>query len=91
MDKTPFSKKCEMISLFSEYGRDQEWAKGFFLFFDLGIPYAIGINGDHIVPTESGIKVIEETWDAFCEILGVDNHGNYSDLDELLRFAGVIS
>jgi len=43
------------------------------------------------VPTESGIKVIEETWDAFCEILGVDNHGNYSDLDELLRFAGVIS
>jgi hypothetical protein len=88
MDKTPFSKKCEIITLFVDVVGNQSWTHGFIQYYDLGIAFSIGFNGNHITVNESGEKFVEQAWDGLCELLGVDSYGNYESLEALMEFAG---
>jgi hypothetical protein len=88
MDKTPFSKKCEIITLFVDSVGDQSWTQGFMQFYDLGIAFSIGANGNHITIHDSGKKYVEQAWEGLCELLGVDSYGNYESIEYLMEFAG---
>lgn len=90
MDKTPFSKKCEIITMFIDSVGDQSWAQGFVRFYDLGIPFAIGYHNNHIIINESGNDFVEAAWEGLCELLGVDSYGNYDSLESIMEFAEAI-
>lgn len=87
MDKTPFSKKCEILhDFYMDYSESNEY-KDFVKIHDLGLPAALlSFNGSATL-TDVGIKHVEETWADFCELLKIDHHGEYEDLDSLIEFA----
>ena len=87
MDKTLFSKKCEIVGeAASEWDRSDTFQQ-FFIDYDLGSAYAFGVWQKEITLMPKAERYVEEVWEAFCELLGVDHHGDYSSLDNLLEIA----
>jgi len=91
MDSTPFSKRCEIITNFTDIANTESWAQGFFDFYDLGVPFAIGSNGGMITLNDDGIRYVNDAWEGMCELLGVDPYGQYADIRDIMQFAGAIS
>lgn len=91
MDNTPFSKRCEIITNFTDIAMGESWAQGFFDYFDLGVAFAIGVNGDMLTLKDEGVRYVNDTWDGMCELLGVDNYGTYDSIRDVMQFAGAIS
>ena len=89
MTNTPFSKKCEIISDFADSARGMEWAKDYFDFYDLGVPFAIGVAGGYITvaPDSLGTEYIDEAWNGLCALWGVDSYGDYDSISELAEIA----
>jgi hypothetical protein len=90
MDNTPFSKRCEIITNFTDIAMSESWASGFFDFYDLGVAFAIGANGNMLTLHDEGMRYVNDTWDGMCELLGVDNYGSYDDIRHLMEFAGAL-
>lgn len=90
MTNTPFSKKCEIIVNFTDAASQEPWAKGFFSYYDLGVAFAIGVNGNLITLNDGGTRYVNDTWDGLCKLLGVDSYGAYSDISDIMEFAGSI-
>jgi len=61
---------------------DEDWMD-FFAMNDLGIPLAVltVMGGAHA--TEQGEKWIGDTFDSFCEALGIEDTG-FSTIDEMM-------
>ena len=55
---------------------------------DIGIPLASCIVLGHAIATESGVRWIEDDYASLLDLLGVDPHGEYDSLDELMEIAG---
>lgn len=87
MDKTPFSKKCEVITDFSEMYADAEWAADYFSFYNLGIPWAIGAHYNDLTLNDNGIFYVEQAWTGLLNLLGVDSYGEYDSLSTLMEIA----
>jgi hypothetical protein len=60
----------------------------FFLYFDLAIPFAIGFDSGMLTLTESGEAMVNNAWDAFCDLIQIDSYGEYADLSSMISFAG---
>ena len=74
-----------LVDVLDVFGEDENW-KPMFEYSDLGFPFAYGIANGYILGlTEKGEGFIEEAWDFFCEIVGVDPDAEWEDLDELIR------
>ena len=86
MDKTLFSNKVEILhDFYMNYSSSNEYVD-FMKIQDLGLPAAVlSFNGSANL-TDIGIKYVEETWIALCELFEVDHHGEYDDYDSFMEF-----
>lgn len=73
----------EFAKEFTTGDLDREFFSDFVIYNDLGIPLAQALVYNLANPTEEGESLILETWNNFCEILGVDPSKNYQDLDDV--------
>jgi hypothetical protein len=87
MDKTPFSKKCEIIKDFSDLYRDLYWTEDYFGFYNLGIPYAVGAHYGDITLNEKGTKEVDEAWKGLLKLFSLDPYAAFDSLDDLMAFA----
>lgn len=52
--------------------------------YDLGFPYAFGIANGHIHQlSDEGEQQVLEAWNALCEIMGIDDNGQYLDFEHM--------
>lgn len=87
MDKTPFSNKCEILNdFYMDYSGSDEYGE-FIELNDLGIPAAVLSFSGAAILTDIGIKHVEDTWIALCELLEIDYHGEYESLSHMMEFA----
>lgn len=87
MDNTPFSNKVEILNdFYMDYAGSEEYDE-FILLNDLGFPAAVLTMMGAVTLTDIGKNHIEETWQALCEMLGVDHMGDYENLYSLMEFA----
>lgn len=54
---------------------------------DIGIPLAVLLHLGHATATPTGIEWIETDYIDLCEEFGVDLHGDYSSLDNMLEIS----
>lgn len=87
MDKTPFSKKCEIIKDFSTTYRGLDWTDDYFEFYNLGVPWAVGAHYGDITLNERGVEYVGDAWNGLLKLFGVDPYAEFSSLNELLDFA----
>jgi hypothetical protein len=82
MNKTNFSKKCEImgqIHLF--YGdTDAEGWVDLFTYADVGFPLAYMVWTDVATVNEGKEFYIDEAWNMLCATVNVDPDGEYEDL-----------
>ena len=66
------------------YDGNEDWAAPF-EDMDLGFPYAFGLTQGHIVTLSAeGARLIEDTWDYFCDFVGVNSASSWTDLDHVI-------
>ena len=83
MSKTDFSDRVSILSdLFMWHNGDAEWEE-FFDIQDLGVPLAVAITQGGATPTDIGISWINESFDAMCEFLNIEDTG-FSVIDEMM-------
>ena len=87
MDKTPFSKKCEILTEFSDLYSGTDWTADYFGFYNLGVPWAIGTYRNYLTINERGIEYVEQAWKGLLELFGIDSYAEFDSLDELMEVA----
>ena len=87
MTNTPFLTKCEIISYFSTNYENQDWAKEYLAFHNLGVPYASGVFFGHLTVNERGIQEIDEAWLGLLQLLGVDEYAEIDSLNDLMEIS----
>jgi hypothetical protein len=84
--KTPFSTKCEILSLLWTVYKDtdnENWAD-FFRWSDVGLPLAYMISQDLATAKAEGKEIVNETWSIFCEMISIDPDEKYTDLASVM-------
>jgi hypothetical protein len=85
MDKTPFSKQCQILhDLYLNHSTEYE---DFILDNDLGIPLAVLIVQGCATPTDKGMQHVSDSFDSLCEILEIDKYGDYETIETMIGFA----
>ena len=80
---TDFSNKIQILgSLYDDYRGSQDFEE-FVHMNDLGLPLAYHANEGLAILSDTGKKLIEETWIALLEMIGIDDVG-FEDDEELL-------
>lgn len=86
--KTPFSKRCEILGeLWLQYReevkKDSTWTE-FFDTYDIALPlsYMLWQDITRLNNNEAGPQYIDECWDVFCTMIGIDNEKLYNHLGE---------
>ena len=82
MNKTNFSKKCEIlgqIHLFYSDTDEEGWEE-LFSYADLGFPLAYMVWSGIADAKEVGENYINETWSLTCKLINVDEDGEYEDV-----------
>lgn len=64
---------------------NRDFFTDFVIYNDLGIPLAQVITYNLADLTEEGQNFLEETWQEFCDICGVDSEDEYEDFDEMIE------
>ena len=87
MSKTPFSKKCEVLGEFFalyRYSDDlsQEWSD-FMVTQDIGLPAAFMVWQDIATIKKGSQYYVDETWDIFCLMLGVDPDSKWNTMQDM--------
>jgi hypothetical protein len=54
---------------------------------DLGFPAAVLVVNGGATLTDVGVAFVEETWEALCDELGIDHHGEYDSIASIMEFA----
>lgn len=79
-------KQCvalgELWLFYREDAKHNEAWNDFFEWADIGLPLAYMISQDLADPKEEAETFIEETWEAFCEMISIDPEGDYDNLAE---------
>jgi hypothetical protein len=86
MDKTPFSKRVEILYNVYLTQRDTD-LEDFISSNDLGFPAAVLLTLGAVTPTTVGEGYINKTFDALCNYLDVDNLGDYDSFDNFWEIA----
>ena len=84
--KTPFSKRCEILGqlwLFyrDNYNGDLAWEK-YFEVYDIGLPLAYMVWAEVATVKRGNEAYVNEAWDDFCLVIGIDPEGKYAGLPE---------
>jgi hypothetical protein len=81
--KTPYNKRCEIISdLWIKYG-DEEVLSDFMSYNDLGLALAFAIHEDIVKTTTLAEAYVNETFDLLLEAMKLEDKG-FEDLDQIL-------
>ena len=84
---TPFSKKCEIITVFTDEFEGEDWTKDFFDFYNLGIPFAVGVADNLITLGDRGIEYVNDAWDGLLKLLGIDPFAEFDSYNEMMEIA----
>jgi hypothetical protein len=82
-----FSSKCNVLGdlwlYYREDAKANEAWEAFFTYNDVSLPLSYGIAQGHVILNEEGdLEVfVDETWDMFCEYIGIDPEGEYEDIN----------
>jgi hypothetical protein len=78
-----FNAKCDILSdLWLGYKHNKEYAD-FFDYNDIGLPLAFALSQKIVEVSVLSETYINETFDLFCEALGLDSEEEYESLDEM--------
>ena len=81
-DTTTYENKCDILAdLWIDYKNDVEF-QDFVDYNDLGLPLAYAIASKIVPSTDIARPFIEETFDAFLNILGIEDTG-FESLDDV--------
>jgi TPR repeat protein len=80
--KTHEKKVAILAELWSDY-QDEEGMDDFFEYNDLGLPLAFMLEQNIVETTPRAQVYIEETFELFCEALGLDSDEEYESLNEM--------
>ena len=81
---TPFSDQCVILAdLWLNY-RDEEQFADFMEYNDIGLPLAYAVANKVAEVTPTGESLIEETFSLLIEGLGLEDSGDFDNLDDLL-------
>ena len=79
-----FETRCEILyHFYMEYAGDAEYTE-FIEVNDTGVPCAYLLIGGQAILTDSGMDSVEQTWQAFCDLLEIDSYGDYDGLDAMM-------
>jgi hypothetical protein len=82
---TPYNIKYAILSdLWTQYKTDKDMAD-FFEYNDLGLPLAFMIEQKIVESTPVAQVYIEETFELFCESLGLDSDEEYESMEEMFE------
>lgn len=89
MDKTPFSKKVEILGDFYAEVCESESVMSSQLMQDQRDIFflCLSANVKWVTLEERVHWFVEDAWKEFCDFLDVDYHGNYESLAALMEFA----
>jgi hypothetical protein len=80
---TDYSNKIQILgSLYEDYRGSQDFEE-FVRMNDLGLPLAFHANEGLATLSEKGKQLVEQTWIALLEMIGIDDVG-FEDVEELL-------
>ena len=85
MVKTPFSNKCQVLTQLWLFYRDEadnheEW-KDFFRWADVALPLAFAVENNYVSGVKAeGKAAVDEAWNVFCEMIGIDPEENHVDI-----------
>jgi hypothetical protein len=77
--------KAEIIMAFAEQQVNNTYFNDFYNYHDLGVPLSICISHDLVVLNDTGQEVIDETYNALCEIVGVDSEKTFLDYEDFIK------
>jgi hypothetical protein len=77
--------KAQIIMAFAEQQVNNTYFNDFYNYHDLGVPLSICISHDLVVVTDTGQEVIDETYIALCEIVGVDSEKTFLDYEDFIK------
>lgn len=84
---TPFSSQCEILSeLWLNYRTDEEFTD-FVEYNDIGLPLAYAVVNGIAEVNETGVALIEETFDLLLAGIGLDDTG-FESLDDVMGSGG---
>ena len=82
---TPYNIKYAILSdLWTQYKEDEDMAD-FFEYNDLGLPLSFAIEQKIVESTPIAQVYIEETFELFCESLGLDSDEEYESMEEMFE------
>lgn len=89
MDKTPFSKRVEILGDFyaAVQGNADILSHEFLQDNAETLWICLASNVNYVTVNNDYAWFVNDTWDSFCEYLGVDNYGWYESFNEMWEFA----
>jgi hypothetical protein len=82
--ETDFDNQCTILgALYSNYGQDPEF-EDFVTYNDVGLPLAYLRSEGLSIPTDDGVRYIQETWELFLGGLGIEDTG-FENIDEVFE------
>lgn len=73
-----------LAELWTNYKNDKNF-EDFFEYNDLGLPLAFAISSNIVESTPIAKTYIIETFDLFCEALGLDTDDEFESLDDMFE------
>lgn len=84
---TPFSNRCSILAeLWVEYKNDVEF-EDFIEYNDLGLPLAYAISAEIISTSKVAENFINETFDLFLQVLGLEGDTGFETLADVIVLA----
>jgi len=87
MNNTPFLTKCQIICEFTELYPNADWASDYFAFYNLGVPWALGVAYGDITAHDNAVKYIDAAFIGLLDLLGVDKYAEFDTLTQLMEVA----
>jgi hypothetical protein len=84
VDKTAFSKKCEILGMLWTFYKDSDdegWQE-FFRWADVGLPLAYLVWSDLATASKEGKTFVNDTWIQFCKMIDIDPSGRYDNIKQ---------
>ena len=87
---TPFSDQCVILAdLWLNYRSDEDFTD-FIEYNDIGLPLAYAVTNGLAEVNSVGESLIEETFSLLLEGLGVEDSGDFDNLDDLLANSNLL-
>jgi hypothetical protein len=80
----PIDLKAAILVDFTNWSINNPRYQDFFRYNDLGIPVALALTADLVIPKPSGTNILSETYILMCAELGIDKNKTFENFEEIL-------